>query len=201
MAIELQCSCGKWLRGKDRYAGRRVACPSCGEPLEVPALGASAPAAPVDPKELDKDLFAAAEKGDRQRLSELLLQGANPNAVGPYGNTPLHRAADYRQLECCEVLLSANADANKRNDGGHTPVERALISLLRYRASVQATFGPCCGARAKQWVDEDIKRLLTVFKEHGAQEPYGMAEGLWLKVPGGIGTRDDATRRRGTPTP
>jgi len=197
MAIELQCSCGGWLRGKDRYAGRRVACPRCGEHLAVPALRAPALAAPVDQEELDKDLFAAAEKGDCQRLSELLLRGANPNAVGPYGNTPLHRAGDYRQLECCEILLSANADANTRNDGGHTPLERALISLMRRRASVQMTFGQCYGARAKQWIDEDIKCLLTVFKEHGAQEPYGMAEDLWLKVPGGVAARADATRKLG----
>jgi WD40 repeat protein len=39
MAIALHCSCGKRLRVKDEFAGKRVKCPACGTVLTVPARG------------------------------------------------------------------------------------------------------------------------------------------------------------------
>jgi hypothetical protein len=43
--ISFLCSCGKQLRVPEDYAGRRVKCPGCGEPLTVPAGEAPARAA------------------------------------------------------------------------------------------------------------------------------------------------------------
>jgi len=37
MAIKLQCSCGKALSIKDEFAGRKVKCPACQKPLNIPA--------------------------------------------------------------------------------------------------------------------------------------------------------------------
>src|SRR5260221_12376100 len=36
MAISLKCDCGKALRLKDHLAGKRVKCPDCSTPLNVP---------------------------------------------------------------------------------------------------------------------------------------------------------------------
>jgi hypothetical protein len=36
MAIKVACACGKKLSVKDEYAGRRVKCPSCKKPLQIP---------------------------------------------------------------------------------------------------------------------------------------------------------------------
>ena len=37
MAIKVQCACGKSLSAKDEFAGRRVRCPGCQQPLLIPA--------------------------------------------------------------------------------------------------------------------------------------------------------------------
>ena len=51
--ITFQCSCGKKLRTKDDAAGKRVKCPACGKPVQVPggqaAPRAKAPGAPRPP--------------------------------------------------------------------------------------------------------------------------------------------------------
>lgn len=77
----------------------------------------------------------------------LLKQGADPNAVGTNGMTPLllaassgHRAA----IPCIEALLDAGADINKPGNGGITPLMRAayhgwaenLRILLRLGADI-----------------------------------------------------------------
>ena len=36
MAIKVACACGKKLSVKDEHAGRRVKCPSCKKPLQIP---------------------------------------------------------------------------------------------------------------------------------------------------------------------
>jgi hypothetical protein len=35
--ISVSCSCGKTLRAKDEYAGRKARCPGCGETVSFPA--------------------------------------------------------------------------------------------------------------------------------------------------------------------
>src|SRR5437588_9164085 len=36
MSIRVTCECGKELRVKDEYAGKRGKCPSCGKILQIP---------------------------------------------------------------------------------------------------------------------------------------------------------------------
>jgi hypothetical protein len=51
MAIDFECPCGKKLKSKDEYAGKRTKCPLCGAGLLVPqpaALVAAAAAAAVN---------------------------------------------------------------------------------------------------------------------------------------------------------
>ena len=38
MSIPVVCKCGKRLRAKDEFAGKRTVCPECGQPLTVPGL-------------------------------------------------------------------------------------------------------------------------------------------------------------------
>src|SRR4051794_27375237 len=37
MAIQVSCQCGKQLRVKDEYAGRKGKCPACGGVIQIPA--------------------------------------------------------------------------------------------------------------------------------------------------------------------
>ena len=69
MPISFGCTCGKKLKTKDEFAGKRVACPACGRglviphPEEAPVIGYAlqeepsppAPAAPVEEKDDDDD--------------------------------------------------------------------------------------------------------------------------------------------------
>lgn len=41
MPIKVSCQCGKQLSVKDEYAGKRVKCPGCGQPLSIPQLRAA----------------------------------------------------------------------------------------------------------------------------------------------------------------
>jgi phage FluMu protein Com len=70
MAIKFQCpSCGKRLRAAESDAGRKIVCPKCSTPLEVPAAaptsaaefpGDSAePSAPVNPFASAKEIHVA----------------------------------------------------------------------------------------------------------------------------------------------
>jgi hypothetical protein len=50
MALAVKCGCGRELLVKDGSAGRRVRCPSCGEPIRIPRQsgpGAEVPSAPA----------------------------------------------------------------------------------------------------------------------------------------------------------
>lgn len=51
MSIQIQCGCGKRLKVKDEYAGKRTRCPSCDTAVIIPklskaAISAAAPSAP-----------------------------------------------------------------------------------------------------------------------------------------------------------
>ena len=83
---------------------------------------------------LDKGANAKSPDGDSalmdvnslEKLKLLLARGANPNARGSDGSTPLIAAADRGNNEIVEALLSAGADVNAQDGKGNT----ALIVLL-----------------------------------------------------------------------
>jgi hypothetical protein len=49
MSIKFICSCGKRLKARDEMAGRRTACPRCGNPVGIPFLHPLTPGAPQPP--------------------------------------------------------------------------------------------------------------------------------------------------------
>ena len=50
-------------------------------------------------------LTSAAMWGDKELLEGLLKYGADPNSPNAQGNSPLHEAAYYGELECASILL------------------------------------------------------------------------------------------------
>ena len=81
MPISVQCVCAKKFSAPDKLAGKRVKCPSCGQPLDIPD-----PAA--DP------LFPELSEGDLVAADDPLAQAPVPAAPGsPLGN-PLAGAGD-----------------------------------------------------------------------------------------------------------
>jgi hypothetical protein len=73
-------------------------------------------------------LLYAAARYDSDRVLELLGEGADPNIVDDYGNTPLMVLADAEVRGCCEgryeanLLIQFGADVNKCPKNGEPPL-------------------------------------------------------------------------------
>lgn len=70
--------------------------------------------------------YAAAD-GDTGGLRVLLGGGADPEAAGSAGWTPLHFAAQARSPSAIEVLLAAGATVDAADGHGNTPLWRAVF--------------------------------------------------------------------------
>ena len=59
-------------------------------------------------------------------VQDCLGAGADPNARAEFGDTPLHRAAEFSQRpETVTALVNAGADPNARDEAGGTPLHGA----------------------------------------------------------------------------
>jgi RsiW-degrading membrane proteinase PrsW (M82 family) len=67
MTIAFSCACGKRLRAKDEWAGKRVKCPGCGSPLVIPDAADDAPTYPVAPPPRDETEEARVQAAARER--------------------------------------------------------------------------------------------------------------------------------------
>ena len=75
----------------------------------------------MNQEELNRQLLEAAEKGDTDRIWELVEQGADINSARDKdGNTVLMGAAWHGHLtpELLEALVSIGADVNARDNTG-----------------------------------------------------------------------------------
>jgi len=90
---------------------------------------------------LEKGVNARSPDGDSaliaansyERVKLLLAAGANPNAKGSYGATPLLAAADKGDSQRVEALLSAGADVNAQDSEGDTALHKVLDNGEGYR--------------------------------------------------------------------
>jgi ankyrin repeat protein len=71
-------------------------------------------------------LWCAAALGDRDAVGRELAAGADPNAAGDQGTTPLQVAAQNGHQEVAELLLDAEADANRADPHGNGPLWNAV---------------------------------------------------------------------------
>ena len=67
-----------------------------------------------------KDLMTAVERGDTNKVIDLLELGADVNATGSYGNTALSMAAWKGQTTVVNALLEKGADVNVKDNNGYT---------------------------------------------------------------------------------
>lgn len=99
-------------------------------PLEEPLLEAliSAGANPqkVKAAQLLHDLFYYTKYFNEPKIKELIKKGANINARGQFGETPLIDAAIQRTPEALQLLISRGADINAQNYEGNTALMNAI---------------------------------------------------------------------------
>ena len=74
-------------------------------------------------------LLAAIERGQAASVQVLLEGGADPNRVGPRGDTPVHAAAFSGKPDLLELVLAHGGEPDARNrQTGATPLVQALLS-------------------------------------------------------------------------
>ena len=79
--------------------------------------------------------------GNRVEMASLLLaHGANPNARGGIGETPLHDCVMENRAEMASLLLAHGANPNARDDRGETPLHKAAYTILRSSSLLDLLF-------------------------------------------------------------
>ena len=73
-------------------------------------------------------LLDAVESGDRTAALRLLAKGANPNATGPDGTTPIMWAAANDDVELVRALVKAGANVGARNHFGTSALTEAATT-------------------------------------------------------------------------
>jgi ankyrin repeat protein len=67
-------------------------------------------------------ILRAAQRGNVERVQQLLQMGVSARTANEYGVTPLHEAARTGRTKVVSVLLEAGADPNARTRAGETPM-------------------------------------------------------------------------------
>jgi hypothetical protein len=115
--------------------------------------------------------LVAALAGKHFQTAELLRHsGADPNVRYYCGNTPLHSAAYYGDVEMVQELLDSKADVNIRNDSGNTPLEYAYPGLRRLHGV--PNFLPSLAKIARLLLDRGADMndgIMKLLSEHGAK--------------------------------
>ncbi|XP_053160648.1 espin-like protein [Hemicordylus capensis] len=98
-------------------------------------------------------LHFAAREGHAAIVDRLLLMGAEV-MLDHWGGTPLHDAAENGQLECCQTLISHQADLEVRDGDGYTAWELAEYNghrqCARYLQEAEKLAGQQCDSSSQE---------------------------------------------------
>jgi len=76
-------------------------------------------------EKLNYKLFSYSGSGNIKKIKLFLALGANVNAKGSRGETPLHDACQYGHLEVVKELIRVGANCSAKNSNGDTPLHDA----------------------------------------------------------------------------
>jgi cytohesin len=97
--------------------------------------------------EADRALLQAAEFGNIEAVKQHLAAGADVNAKGFEGWTPLYDAAERGRKEIVELLLAKGANVNAKIEDGRTPLHRAAREGHKEVAELLITKGADVNAK------------------------------------------------------
>ena len=83
---------------------------------------------PMSDDEFDVDFVKLCESGDAKKVEDAIINGANVNARGNYGDTALMSAAREGHTETAELLLKHGADVNVKHTSGYTALWKAVFN-------------------------------------------------------------------------
>ena len=132
--------------------------------------------------EANSALMDAAKKGNIEAVKQYLAGGADVNAKGIWGMTPLHRATREGHKEVSELLIINSADVNAKDKHGRTPLHRAVREGHREVAKLLISKDADVNAKSESGLfkgqtplDEAIKSKQTevadLLRKHGGR--YG----------------------------
>jgi len=108
----------------------------CGEsqqsapPTEVKPVAEAASPEPPKGKAPDISIREAVKTGNIEAVKQHIAAGADVNAKGKYGRTPLHYAASRGLKKIIELLIARGADVNTKIEvgdyKGQTPLDGAI---------------------------------------------------------------------------
>lgn len=93
-----------------------------------------------DEVDFSPELAAMGIEPDSALITLLIATGADVNAVNPYGQAPLHLAAQYGYTAIVDMLLAAGAKLTVRNHAGKFPADLTTDAELRARLTPPSPF-------------------------------------------------------------
>ncbi len=133
----------------------------------------------------DRNLIAAAGKGDLAVFNMMLGWGANPDALDKGGNSAILMAAYYERRDMVRRLIELNVDVNAKGSIGYTPVGVAAMRddpeilgmLIKNGAKLDVHDGakgtPLLNAIQFQY-DENVRMLLAAGANADLAGAFGM---------------------------
>jgi ankyrin repeat protein len=103
-------------------------------------------------------LLIAVLKGSNECIPLLIEAGADVNAPGDQGLTPLHHACQTDHEATVQVLLQHHADISLRDDKGNTPLDVALLHKRSRTAELLRKAGAKTGKELDSETEKGKKR-------------------------------------------
>jgi hypothetical protein len=75
---------------------------------------------------INVELIYASQRGDTNKVRELLYEGADVNTKDNNGNTALHFASETGDIGTVDALLCRGADVNAKNSDGDSALHKAI---------------------------------------------------------------------------
>ena len=91
--------------------------------------GLAFPVTAMNRKMLNDALISAMDWEWWDEIKILIDQGADINIQDPWGDTPLHRAAYFGNIEMVQLLLKKGANKHLKNKKGRTPANLAAEAI------------------------------------------------------------------------
>ena len=136
------------------------------------------------------DIFEASEKGNIERVRELIAAGAKLEAKDQDSKTPLHWAAYKGNQEVVKALVDAGANLEAKNQGGRTPLHVAAYHGHQEIVQVLIAAGANLGVR-----DQYGRTSLRIANGRGHQTIVDGITGYQRQVPVIAGTLAQSLHR------